>query len=140
MVTAPTCSDTRKGEKTLITKSKLKLRETSLTDVRNTYCWTWQEKSLNWSNKKHLLLNACFTVHFIRLESTRVKSDNVHTFSLVEKAPVMIKSKIPMCWTHGLPWELVETKIMADKHQGLQLAFHSFDQFYSGVVYNQEEG
>ena len=38
MVTAPTCSDTRKGEKTLVSKSKLKLRETSLTDVRNTYC------------------------------------------------------------------------------------------------------
>ena len=112
MVTAPTCSDNimRKREKTQANRNLIKLGETSLTDVRNTYCWTWQEKSLNWSNKKRLLLNARFTVHFVRLESARVESDNVHTFSLVEKAPVTVKCKIPMCWTHGLPWELVETK------------------------------
>ena len=61
----------------------------------------------------------------------RVESDNFHTFSLVAKAHVTIKRKIRMCWTHRLPWELVETKWLTNTHRGLfrglQVAFRSFD-------------
>ena len=69
-----------------------------------------RKKTLNWSKKKCLLQNALFTVRLLWHESARVETGNFHTFSLVEKAHVTIKRKIRMCWTHGLPWELLETK------------------------------
>ena len=50
------------------------------------------------------------TVRLLWHESARVETDNFHTFSLVEKAHETIIRKIGMCWTQGLPWELVETK------------------------------
>ena len=59
-------------------------------------------------------------------ESARVKRNgHLHTFPLVQKAHVTIKRKIRMCWTHGLPWKLVETANMADKRGELFWQFHS---------------
>ena len=92
-------------------KSKLKLRKTSLTNVRNTSRWTWQEKDFKLKLKEasSCKMHALQFV-FLELKAPAWKQTNFHTFSLVEKAHVTIKRKIRMCWTHGLPWELVETK------------------------------
>ena len=113
MVTDPTCSDTQKGEKTQsnwnINWEIHHLPMSGILIVK-----PGRKKSLNTSiidvKRKRLLLNACFTVRPLRLESARLESDNFHTFSLVAKAHMTIKRKIRMCWTHRFLWELVETK------------------------------
>ena len=92
-------------------KSKLKLRKTSLTNVRNTSCWTWQEKDFLKIEVKRLLA----------LERARVETDNFYTFSLVEKAHVTINvlNSRASLGTSG--------NKMADKHPPRQVAFRSFD-------------
>ena len=109
MVSDPTCSDMQKGEKTQanwnFNQEVSHLPMSGILIVK-----PGRKKSLNWSKRKRLLLNTCFTVRLLWLEIARVESDNFHTFSLVAKAHVTIKHKIRMCWTHRLPWELVETK------------------------------
>ena len=109
MVTDPTCSDTQKGEKTQANRN-LNWEKHHLPMSRILIVEPGRKKSLNWSIKKRLLLNARLTVCLLRLESARVESDNFHTVSLFEKAHVTIKRKTHMCWTHGLNWKLVETK------------------------------
>ena len=109
MVTDPTCSDTRKGEK-MQENRNLNWEKHHLPMSGILIVEPGKKKSLNWNKKKRLLLNARLAVRLLRLESARVESDIFRTFSLVEKAHVTIKRKIRMCWTHGLPWELVERK------------------------------
>ena len=53
------------------------------------------------------------------------RNRHFHTFPLVQKAHVTIKRKIRMCWTHGLPWKLVETANMAVNREELSWQFHS---------------
>ena len=108
MVTDPTCSDTQKEEKTQANRN-LNWEKHHLPMLGILIFEPGMKKSLNWSKKNRLLSNARFAVRLLRLERARVESDNFPTFSLVEKA-LTIKSKIRMCWIHGLPWELVETK------------------------------
>ena len=76
-----------------------------------------RKKTLNWSKKKRLLWH----------ESARVETDNFQTFSSVEKAHVTIKRKIRMCWTDGLPWELVETKWLTNTEDCSYLLLASSD-------------
>ena len=110
MVTDPNCSDTQIGEKTQANWNfNWEIHHLPMSGIL-VIVKPGRRKSLNWSKWKRLLLNACFTVRLLWLESARVESNNFHTFSLVAKAHVMIKRKIRMCWTHRLPWELVETK------------------------------
>ena len=111
IVTDPTCSDTQKGEKTQANRN-LNWEKHHLPMSRILIVEPGRKKSLNWNIKKRL--NARLTVLVLRLESVPVESDNFHTFSLVEKAHVTIKGKTSiktrMCWTHGLPWEIMGTK------------------------------
>ena len=127
----------KRGENT--SKSKLKLRETSLTDVMNTYCWTWQQQVFKLKYKevssfKHTLDSSSsstwkrprgsrqFSHLFIGWKGPRDdKTQNTH----------VLNSRASL-GTSG--------NKMADKLRGLQLVCHSFDQFYSGVVHNQDEG
>ena len=89
MVTDPTCSDTRKGEKTLANQN-LNWEKHHLPMSRILVVEPGTKKSLNWSIKKRLLLNAHLTIRLLWLESARVDSDNFHTFSSVEKAHMTI--------------------------------------------------
>ena len=102
-------SDTRKGEKTQANRN-LNWEKHHLPMSGILIVEPGRKKSLNWSKKNRFVSNARLAVRLLRLESVRVESDNFPTFSLVEKAHVKIKRKIRMCLTHGLPWELVETK------------------------------
>ena len=108
-VTDPTCSDTRKGEATLANRN-LNWEKHHLPTLGILLVEPDRKKTLNWSKRSVFLQNARFTVRLLWHESARVETDNFQTFSLVEKAHVTIKRKIRMCWSHGLPWELLETK------------------------------
>ena len=67
---------------------EIKLRETSLTDVTNTYCWTWLEKVFKLKYKEA----SSFKRTLLRLQSARVESDNFHTILIGWKGPCDDKS------------------------------------------------
>ena len=47
---------------------ELKLRETSLTDVTNSHCWTWQEKVFKFKYKEASSFNARLTVRLLTFD------------------------------------------------------------------------
>ena len=106
-VTDPTCSDTRKGETTQANRN-LNWEKHHLPTLGILIVEPGRKKSLieALTTNKKPFFQRTLTVRLQRPWGNR-------QFSLVEKAHVMIKRKIRMCVTHGLPWELVKTTKMA---------------------------
>ena len=130
-------NNTRKGETTQANRN-LHWEKHHLPTLGILLVEPGRKRTLNWSKKKRLLakhtLYSSSSLTWKRPRGNRQFSHPVHTFSLVEKSHVTIKRKIRMCWTHGFPWELVETKWLTNA---------SLSQFWPcsyihGDVHNQD--
>ena len=123
-VTDPTCSDRRKGETTLANRN-LNWEKHHLPTLGILFIEPGRKTTLNWTKKNRLVKTHTLQFVFFDLRMLHGISQFSHLF-IAWKGPCDDKTQN----THVLNSRAslgTSGNKMADKHQGMQLAFRSFD-------------